>query len=103
MLTLSRVDRIYGRIDVTGTLADGSPATLSAVDVAIIPAHTRPTSTTVWTATALTGRTLSVLIVGPDADQTGALAVPGGDGELWLRVVDTPETQAVRVDRVIVT
>lgn len=103
MLSLSRLDRIYGRVDVTGTLADGSPATLTAVSVAMIPAHTRPTATTVWTAATLDGRTLSVLLAGPDADQTGALAVPGGDGELWVRVVDSPESQAIKVDRVIVT
>lgn len=103
MLSLSRVDRVYGRIDITGTLADGSPATLSAVDVAIIPAHTRPTSATTWTPVTLAGRIVSILIAGPDADPEDAFTVPGGDGELWVRVTDNPEAQAVKVDRVIVT
>lgn len=99
-ITLSAIDRVYGRIDVVATLADGSPTVLTGAEVAILPLRKGPTASTQWTAVTLAGRTATVLLAGPDADPTGALTIPRGDGELWIRVTDNPESQAVKVGRV---
>ena len=42
-MDLSRIDRIYAKITVTAKLDDGSPATLTGVDVALLPVRTRRT------------------------------------------------------------
>lgn len=102
-ITLSRIDRVYGRIDVVGTLADGSPAILTGAQVAILPVRKSPNANTEWTDVVLTGRTATVLLAGPDADPDGALTIPNGDGELWIKVADNPESQAVKVGRIQVS
>lgn len=102
-MELSRIDRLYASIDVTGTLADGSPATITGVDVALLAPRATPVAATVWTAATYADGTARVLLAGPDANPVGALAVPAGGGDLWIRVTDTPEVDATKVERVTVT
>lgn len=101
-LTLSRVDRLYRDYTVTATLRDGSPATLAGVDVALLTPRGTPDADTSWTAADYTDGIAVVLLAGPDAAGNGALVVPADGADLWLRVTDSPEVQAVRVDRVTV-
>lgn len=99
-LDMSRIDRIYRDYTVTATLKSGGPATLTGVDVAILPPRTKPTGTTVWTAASYTAGVATVLLAGPDASPTGALVVPAGGGDLYIRVTDNPEIEAARVERI---
>lgn len=99
---LSRIDRKYRDYTVTATLKNGSPATLTGVSVAILPSGTRPTGTTVWTAATYAAGVATVLFAGPDADPTGAITVPAGGGYVWIKVTDTPEVDAERIERAIV-
>lgn len=97
-MELSRIDCQYVDLEVTATLRDGTAATLTGVDVAILPYRTRPTAATAWTASTYAAGVATVLISGPDAGGVpNALVVPDGGGELWVRVVDAPEVDAARV------
>lgn len=101
MLTLSRIDCVYARISVEAALADGTPAVLTHIDVALLPPGSTPDADTVWTSVSVVDGVASVLLAAPDADDPGdALLVPTAGVDLWLRVVDNPETQAVKVGRV---
>lgn len=101
-LVLSRIDRLYREYDVTATLAGGGPATLTGVDVALLPPRTTPTGATTWTPATYASGVATVLLAGPDADTTGALVVPEGGADVWIRVVDTPEVDAEKVERISV-
>lgn len=102
-MDLSRIDRIYAKIPITAKLADGTTATIGAVDVALLPPRTTPTGATVWTVATYAAGVATVLLAGPDADPAGALVVPTGGADLWARVVDTPEVDAALVGRVTVS
>lgn len=100
---MSRVDRMFREYDVTAALPDGSPVAVTGVDVALLPPRATPTADTVWTATEVTAGVATVLLAGPEADDTDALAVPAAGADLWLRLTDIPEVLAVRVERVTAT
>lgn len=102
-LTLSRIDRLYRDYDVTATLRNGNPATLTGVDIALLTPRATPTATTTWTAATYSAGVATVLLAGPDADPTGAVVVPTAGADLWVRVADTPEVDAERVERITVT
>ncbi|MGZ4617194.1 MAG: hypothetical protein ACXV3F_00390 [Frankiaceae bacterium] len=102
-VNLSRIDRKYADYPITVTLRDGTTVTPAGVDVALLPPRTGPTSSTTWTAAQFTAGTATVLLAGPDADPTGALAVPVGGGDLWFRITDSPEVEAVKADRITVS
>ena len=101
--TLSRIDRILREYDVTATLPGGGPATLTGVDVALLPPRATPDGDTTWTAADYAAGVATVLLAGPDADDTDALVVPSGGADLWIRVTDSPEVDAERVERLTVT
>lgn len=102
-LALSRIDRLYRQYTVTATLAGGGAATLTGADVALLAPRTTPTSATVWVAASYATGVATVLLAGPDADPTGALVVPEGGADVWIRVTDTPEVDAEYVERISVT
>jgi hypothetical protein len=97
MATFSSIDRKYAHFPVTATLADGSAATISGVDVALLPYRTGPDASTTWTPAVYANGIATVLLAGPDADPTGALALPTGGASVWARVVDNPEVDAAMV------
>lgn len=101
-LTLSRIDRLYRDYTVTAELRDGQPATLTGVDVALLPPRRTPDATTVWTAADYLDGVFTVLLAGPDATTEGALTVPAGGADLWARVTDNPEVDAERIERISV-
>ena len=101
-LTLSRIDRLFRDYTVNAELRDGTPATLSGVDVALLPPRATPTASTVWTAADYLNGTFTVLLAGPDAAAEGALTVPSGGADLWARVIDNPEIDAERIERISV-
>ena len=98
---LSRVDRIYREYGVTAKDAQGQPVEPSGVTVALLPPRTSPTAATTWATATFDGTTATVLLAGPDADPSGAVVVPG-DRDLWIRVADSPEVDAERVERITV-
>lgn len=100
--TLSRIDRVYRDYDVTATDKDGAPAVLTGVTVALLTPRTSPTAATVWTAADYDAGTATVLLAGPDADDTDALVVPSGGADLWIKAADSPEIDAERVERISV-
>lgn len=102
-MELNRIDCQYVDITVTATLRDGDPATLTGVDVAVVPTRTTPTSSTPWVASTYSAGVATVLLAGPDADNNpAAISVPSSGADLWIRVVDTPEVDAARVDRITI-
>ena len=99
-MQLSRIDRVYGHIDVTAKLPDGEPAVVAGVDVALLHPRTTPTTATTWVPASYVDGEARVLLAGPDADPTGAQQVPAGGADMWLRIADNPEVQAVKVARI---
>jgi hypothetical protein len=101
-MELPRSARLNVNIPVTATDAAGDPQVLTGIDVALLPPRTTPTSATTWTAATYAAGFATVLLAGPDADDTDALAVPVAGADLWVRVVDNPEVVVVRAGRVAV-
>ena len=102
-MNLSPIDRVFVDIPVTATERDGSAATVEAVFVAVLAPRVTPTADTAWTSAPFADDVATVLLAGPDADDTDALAIPKGDADLWVRVADTPEIQAVKAGRVTIS
>lgn len=102
-MNLNRVDRLYVDIDATATLSDGTPASITDLDVALLPSISTPTGATTWTPATADGDVWQVLLAGPDADPDGALVVPSGGAVLWIRVTDAPEVDVARVERITVS
>ena len=100
--SLSRIDRVYRDYEVTATTRTGGPATLTGVTVALLPPRTSPTAATTWTTATYAAGVATVLLAGPDADTAGALSVPVGGADLWIKVADSPEVDAERVERITV-
>lgn len=101
-LTIARIERLYRDYTVTATLRDGQPATLAGVDVALLPPRRTPTADTTWTDADYADGMFTVLLAGPDAATEGALTVPAEGADLWLRITDTPEIDAARIERITV-
>ena len=99
--TLARIDRLYRTYDLTATLVGGGPATITGVDVALLPPRSAPTASTVWFPSAYnaTNGSFTVLLAGPDADSTGAIVVTGS-ADIWMRVSDNPEVDAQKLERI---
>jgi hypothetical protein len=106
-LTLPRIGRKYVHIAVTATRYDRSPATITGVQVALLPPDDPPDADTVWHPAVFDEGDAVLLVEGPDAepspDPIGAVAVPVGELEVWVRIVDHPEIDATAVGRLRVT
>lgn len=98
---LTRVSRLYVEIDVAATLPGGGSATITGVDVALLPVGSGPDASTAWTPATYAAGTATVLLAGPDAGGSGALVV-ASDADLWAKVTDSPEIDAAKVTRVTV-
>lgn len=99
-MEISPISKQYVEVGVTVTLADGEPATVSGVDVAVLPIRTSPTASTAWTEAEGDAGSWRVLVAGPSADPAGAVTVPAGGADLWMRVQDNPEVTAAKVVRI---
>lgn len=102
-MKISGIDRVYAHLTVTATLFDGTPAAITGIQVAVLRRDVGPTGATVWTSATLVNGRWRVLLAGPYADPTGAIMVPATGGDLWSRVTDNPEVQAMKVEAVEVT
>jgi hypothetical protein len=101
-MELNRIEVQYVDIDVTATLRNGTPATLTGVSVALVAPRAQPTGATTWTTATYTNGTATVILAGPDATASGALTVPAGGADLWILVTDNPEIDAAKVGRISV-
>ena len=98
MLTISPVDKVYVRVAVSATLADGSTYTVTGASFACLAIGGAPTSSTSWTAAStFSAGVAQMLIAGPQASPTSAVPLPPNGGDLWMEVTASPEVQAVRV------
>ena len=98
--TLSRVDRLIRTYDLsTIPIGGNGTATPSDVQVALLPPRSGPSAATVWTTATYAAGIVTVLLAGPDASPTGALVVPAA-AELWMKVTDASEVDAVKVERI---
>lgn len=102
-MNMSPIDVVYVKIPVTAKLADGTAATVTGIDVAVVPKRTGIDAATVWTASAYAAGTATVLLAGPAATATGALPVPSGGADLWIRDADSPEITAVKVGSISIS
>lgn len=97
ILNWTRITELFVECTVHPTDADGNTVIITGVQAALLPYLAKsPTSSTVWKSAIYdsTAHTAKVLIYGPDAadpGQTYAFALPVGGGDLWIRVVDSPE------------
>ena len=101
-MEMSPVDRLYARITLSGHRDDGSPAVFNEVDVAVVPIRAQPDASTVWKAAEVDGGVARVLVAGPHVDSGGALVVPAAGGDLWVRITDGLEVQALKADRITI-
>lgn len=101
-MDLPRIGRKYAKITATATDADGDSIVLTAVHVALLEPETKPDADTTWIATELVSGKFRVLFAGPYAAGDGAIVVLD-DSDLWARVTDSPEVDAVWVDRINLT
>lgn len=103
-MNLARVACKYADILIDATLASGAPATLTGVDLALVPPGDSPNQGTVWTAGSYNPATgvASILVAGPEfpSPPVGSLQVPAVGANLWARVTDVPEIDAAMVDRI---
>ena len=102
LVDFTSTERRFQTIPVTAADADGTPVTLTEVKVAVLPPRAAPDGATTWTAGNYANGELTVLLAGPDADPSGAIAIPRGGADLWVRVDDSPEIIAAKVGRVTV-
>lgn len=96
-MDISPIDKVPASFPITGTDDQGNPATLTNVAVALLPYRTDPTAATVWTPATITNGRVSLVLAGPAADPSGAVAVPTGGGYLWAKDTESSTVQAVRV------
>jgi hypothetical protein len=99
---LPRIGKKYVHIPATATLADGSPATLTGMDVAFLEPEEKPVGATVWEAADYADGEGVILVAGPDADPTGALQVLSKEVDVWIRITDSPEVDAKKVGRITI-
>lgn len=101
--TISPISRVYRTYSGTFTDEDGQPVIVAAVDVAALPRHAPLTSATAWTSATVTDGELRLLLAGPLADPADALAVSHGGSDVYVRVTDNPEVDAVLLETVLVS
>jgi hypothetical protein len=94
---MSRIDKRQR----TYAVADNLGGTYTAVDLALLPVGANPTAATVWTSVPYASGVATVVWAGPDADSSGAIAVPG-TAQLWIKGTNAPYVQAVKDERITV-
>jgi hypothetical protein len=104
MQRLPKVAAKYVNITATATLATGVPTTIAGVDVAVVPPGTTPTAVTAWVSSHWVAPVAQVLLIGPAAMVANppaySLHIPATGGDLWARVLDTPEVDAALIDHI---
>lgn len=102
-MEISPITRKFVYLPVSVTEQDGSSAAIFGVEVALLPYRVSPDETTVWQAVTYTDGVAKVLISGPVAGPADdALVVPVSGADLWARITDNPEIDAVRIENIAV-
>jgi hypothetical protein len=99
-MNFTKLSRKYVRITLNGTNADGSPATISNAVVALTPQRDTINEATVWYSTTYSNGVATVLLVGSDADPTGGVVLSDLGNDLWIKIADGAEVDAVLVGRI---
>lgn len=99
-MIINRMDRKRVTLTVTATEGDGSSVLLTSVDYAVLRPYRRPTGATVWKSAALSGNAVSFFLSGPDAEELGDVIIPTGGGDVWIRVIQSDESDHKFVERV---
>lgn len=103
-MNMSPIDVVYVKIPVAAKLADGTAATVAGVDVAVVARRAGIDAATVWAASAYAGGVATVLVAGPATTATGgALPVPAGGADIYIRATDSPEVTAVKVGSISIS
>lgn len=101
-MQLSPIDRLYARFPIIVRDSSGAVVTPAAIDVCLLPYRATPSGSTIWTPSTYAAGVVTVLLAGPAADPTSALAVSAAGARLWVRITDNPEVQAIPVDSITV-
>lgn len=110
-LRWSRVTAEFVRWTVLPVDAAGNLLTITGVDAALLPYRSRgPTAATVWKPAVFvapvgaTPGSAKILVVGPDGTDPLAagfrMATTDFGGDLWARVVDSPEVDPEFIARI---
>lgn len=102
-LSFTRITRQYVDIPVNGTLASGLPATITDVQVALLPFDAKPSATAVWIPAAVTSGKARVLMAGPDSDPLGGLQLSSPGADVWVSVIDGVEISLAFAGRIDVS
>lgn len=102
-MNISPIDKVPASFPLTGTDDNGSPVTLTTVVVAVLPFRATPDGSTTWTPATYSSGRVHFTLAGPFADPTGALPIPTGGGQLWVKDTESSTIQAVRVGFVSVS
>jgi hypothetical protein len=108
---LGRTERILRDYAVTATV-NGEAVVLTSVDVALLPANTKPDGDTTWEPKAV-GTVpavdpsdpdvpgISILWTGGDAaEHVSSVVVPPGSWDAFLQVTDDPEIDYALIERI---
>lgn len=98
-MDITRITRKWATLNFAVTSAAGQPVTVNDVAVALLPQRSTPDDDTEWTTVSNGPDGYRVLLAGPDADPNGAMVV-ATSLDLWARIIDTPEVDAAKVDRI---
>lgn len=93
-------DRIDVEFPLSGKNANGTAATLTTVQLAVLPVDAKPSKRTTWRAVTYTGGTVKFIAAGVDADATDAFVVRQPGGDAYARVIGASRSQAVKVGRI---
>lgn len=101
-LELYYTDRVPRTYTLAPTAANGQPTAITTGKVALVPPRARPDATTTWTAVSLTNNAFTVEFARPGAtDTSGALLVPDGGADVYVRGIAGTYDDAELADRII--
>lgn len=99
-MNFSPVSRKNVYLTLTARLASGQLTSIAGASVAVVPPREAPSSSTTWVDAVWNSPVARILVAGPQADPTGALVLPSGGGDLWVRITDATEVDAVFAVRI---
>lgn len=111
--TMYRHEKLYRTYRATFKDRDGVVLTDVNLQAGVLAPRRTPSGTTTWVNVTYTaypdgpdedgyyGET-TVLLAAPDADPADAIVIPTGGGDFYFNVVDTPEIDAEKVERITV-
>lgn len=103
-MRLGPLEQKYVYVGLDAHLADGSPAVVESVEVAVLPLNSRTGPATAWRGVTVAEGQVRVLLAGSDADaDADALTASPPGVDLWVRIVDHPEVEVYRAAQIVVS